>query len=199
MRYTVKGGPTTYPVSEEELAAWLRIEGPCNDPKFLFALETATQAVISYSGRAMLEQDYTIQFDEYPGTGTKTLGLEKLDLRPVEWIELPYPPLISVTQVSVKDVDGNITVIPSAEYRVDNFSEPGRLQFYGNPVGFRDLLTITYKAGYGSRDQVPFGMRQAVLTAAAYAYDHFGQCDAGSVIQESGAAALLTPYKVMRL
>jgi uncharacterized phiE125 gp8 family phage protein len=199
MRYTVKGGPTTYPVSEEELAAWLRIEGPCNDPKFLFALETATQAVISYSGRAMLEQEYSIQFDEYPGTGTKTLGLERLDLRPVEWIDLPYPPLISVDQVSTKDVDGNVTVIPSSEYRVDDFSEPGRLQFYGNPVNFRDLLTITYKAGYGSRDDVPFGMRQAVLTAAAYAYDHFGQCDAGSIIQESGAAALLIPYRMMRL
>jgi len=199
MRYTVKGGPTTYPVSEEELAAWLRIDGPCNDPKFLFALETATQAVISYSGRALLEQDYTIQFDEYPGTGTKTLGLDKQMLRPDEWVELPYPPLIEVVQVTTTDVDGNVTIVPSTDYRVDNFSEPGRLQFYTFPVGYRDLLTVTYKAGYGSRDQVPFGIRQAVLTAAAYAYEHFGQCDAGSIIQESGAAALLIPYRMMRL
>jgi uncharacterized phiE125 gp8 family phage protein len=201
MRYAIKAGPTTYPVSEAELADWLKVDN-YQDPKFLFALESATQSVISYLGRALLEQEYTIQFQNYPGKGTITGGLDRLRLVPDEWIDLPYPPLISVEEVRIEREDGEVEVIDPMDYRIDLISQPGRITFKRRYPAMNegDFLSIDYIAGYGDKAQdVPFGIRQAIIIAAAYAYEHFGQCEAGSVIMDSGAAAALIPYKVMRL
>ena len=202
MRYGLKPGPTTYPVSEAELADLLRLDS-YEDPTFKFSLHTATQAVIAYTGRALLEQTYTIQFEGYPGIGTETAGLDRLYRIPQRWIELPYPPLISVESVKIVDPQGDEDVIPSTDYRIDTINEPGRINFkgYWPNIGRNDFLTIEYTAGYGDNpNDVPFGIRQGILMTAAYLYEHRGDCESGaSAITQSGAAAALIPYKIMRL
>ena len=202
MRYGLQAGPTTYPVSEAELADLLRLDS-YEDPTFKFTLHTATQAVIAYTGRALLEQTYTIQFDGYPGVGTETRGLDQLRTVPYRWIELPYPPLISVQSVKIVDQEGDEDVIPSTDYRLDLINQPGRINFKGYfpNIGRNEFLTIEYTAGYGDKAQdVPFGIRQSILMTAAYLYEHRGDCESGeSAIMQSGAGAALIPYKIMRL
>jgi uncharacterized phiE125 gp8 family phage protein len=202
MRYGLKSGPRTYPVSEAELADLLRLDS-YEDPTFKFILHTATEAVIAYTGRALLEQTFTIQFEGYPGTGTETLGLDRLYLVPNKWIELPYPPLISVQSVKIVDQNGDEDVIPSTDYRLDLINEPGRLNFkgYWPNMGTDDFLTIAYTAGYGDNpNDVPFGIRHGILMTAAYLYEHRGDCESGAAaLMQSGASSVLTPYRIMRL
>ena len=202
MQYGLQPGPTTYPVSEAELADLLRLDS-YEDPTFKFLLHTATQSVIAYTGRALLEQTFKIQFEGYPGAGTETLGLDRLRLVPNRWIELPYPPLMSVETVKIVDQEGAEEVIPATDYRVDTINQPGRLNFkgYWPNLGRYDLMVIEYTAGYGEKAQdVPFGIRQAILMTAAYLYEHRGDCESGaSAIMQSGAGAALIPYRIMRL
>lgn len=202
MRYGLRAGPTTYPVSEAELADLLRLDS-YEDPTFKFLLQTATEAVIAYTGRALLEQSYTIQYEGYPGKGTKTLGLDQLRLVPDRWIELPYPPLMTVESVKVVDVDGDETIVPPEQYRLDLINQPGRINFKGNYPAINDteFLVIEYTAGYGDNpNDVPAAIRHAILMTAAYLYEHRGDCESGeSALLQSGAGKVLIPYRIMRL
>ena len=202
MRYTLKQGQTTYPVSEAELADLLRLDD-YTDPILRILLQTATSAASSFTGRAFLNQEFVIQWDGYPGYGTETGGIDMLRRVPAEWVELPYAaPLVSVDSVSFVDIDNDETIIPLNELVVDTIHEPGRFKFRrGLPVLRNDTrFIVEYTAGYGENpEDVPFGIRHAILQAAGYMYEHRGECEAGSAITKSGAAATLMPFRMMRL
>jgi len=201
MHYGLKAGPTTYPVSEAELADLLRLDD-YQEPTLKFLLESAVSSAIAYTGRAFLEQTYTIQWDGYPGKGTPTKGIDVLHRIPDEWIELPYPPLLSVESVKTIDRDGLETLIDPTEYVLDLINQPGRLRFKnGYPALYSgDRLVIDYTAGYGdSPHDVPYAIRHGILVAAGYMYEHRGECSAASALMDSGAAQILQPYRMMRL
>lgn len=201
MKYRLNAAQTTYPVSEAELVDLLRLDD-YTDPNLKFMLHSATDAVIGFIGRSLLKQEYTIQWDGFPGKGTETGGLESLRLVPDAWISLPYGPLIAVKSVTVIDLDGNVETTPSTDYVVDNLTAPGRLRF---PYGFsaiieRTRLQIVYDAGYGENpEDVPHAIRYGILIAAGYLYEHRGECSAGSAITDSGAAKVLQPYRMLHL
>ena len=202
MRYTLKQGPTTYPVSEAELADLLALDD-YTEPMLRILLQSATSAAIAFTGRAFLNQEFVVQWDGYPGYGTQTGGLDSLRRVPVEWVELPYAaPLVSVDSVSFVDLDNEELVIPLDELVVDTINEPGRFKFRrGLPLLKTDTrMIVEYTAGYGvNPEDVPFAIRHAILQAAGYMYEHRGECEAGSAITKSGAAATLTPFRMMRL
>lgn len=201
MRYTLKQGSTTYPVSEAELADLLALDD-YTDPLLRILLQSATSAVIAFLGRALLNQTFTIQWDGYPGYGTTTGGLDPLRPVPVEWVELPYPPLVSIQSVKLVDRDGDEETIPTSDLAIDTINEPGRFRFKSGipqlPHGTR--LLVEYTGGYGEDPEaVPFAIRHAILQAAGYMYEHRGECEASSAIKQSGAAATLVPFRMMRL
>jgi len=201
MRYTLKQGPTTYPVSEAELADLLALDD-YTDPLLRILLQSATSAVIAFCGRALLNQKMVVQWDGYPGYGTPTGGLDPLRRVPAEWVELPYPPLVSIESVKFVDLDGVEDVIPLGDLVIDTINEPGRFKFRrGIPLLKNDTrLIVEYTAGYGEDPEaVPFAIRLAILQAAGYLYEHRGECTADSAITKSGAAAALVPFRMMRL
>jgi uncharacterized phiE125 gp8 family phage protein len=201
MRYTLKQGPTTYPVSEAELADLLALDN-YTDPLLRILLHSANTAAISFTGRAFLNQEFTIQWDGYPGFGTETGGLDMLRRVPAEWVELPYAPLVSIQSVKFIDLDGLETVIDLSELVIDTINEPGRFKFRrGAPVlPSNTRMVVEYTSGYGEDPEgVPFAIRLAVLQAAGYLYEHRGECTADSAITKSGAAAALMPFRMMRL
>jgi uncharacterized phiE125 gp8 family phage protein len=110
---------------------------------------------------------------------------------------------MSVEAVKVIDQDGDEDIIPATDYRIDTINQPGRINFKRSfpNIGRNEFLVIEYTAGYGDKAQdVPFGIRQAILMTAAYLYEHRGDCESGeSAIMQSGAGAALIPYKIMRL
>jgi uncharacterized phiE125 gp8 family phage protein len=201
MRYTLKQGQTTYPVSEAELADLLALDN-YTDPLLRILLHSATQAAIAFTGRAFLNQQFTIQWDGYPGYGTETGGLDSLRRVPAEWVELPYAPLVSVQSVKFIDLDGVETVIDLSELVIDTLHQPGRIKFRkGAPVLSNNTrMVVEYTSGYGEDPEaVPFNLRFAILQAAGYMYEHRGECTADSAITKSGAAATLVPFRMMRL
>jgi uncharacterized phiE125 gp8 family phage protein len=201
MRYGLKSAQTTYPVSEAELADLLRLDD-YTDPNLKFMLHSATDAAIAHTSRSFLTQEHTIQWDGVPGNGPRDVALRPVRFIEDTWIELPYAPLIQVKTVKTIDLQNNEQTIATSNYAVDTISQPGRIRFLNGYPAVTDgtRLQVVYDSGYGANpEQVPFAIRHGILMAAAYLYEHRGECDAGSAIYKSGADKVLNPYRIVYL
>lgn len=139
--------------------------------------------------------------------------------RAVGAIELPAPPLRTVTAVVTVARNGLETTVGSGTYQVDTrggaaneFADPGRVLFYELPsVG--DLrasggVVVRGTAGYGAAGlEVPEGLRAAVKKVAAQLFIHRVARNTGGGVEAIGPSAatyklitnpvrgLLAPYK----
>ena len=96
------------------------------------------------------------------------------------WIELPKPPLQSVTSVTYRDTAGTLQTWAATNYVVDTPAGPrcrrGRLSLaYGiswpSTYGQASDITIRFVCGYGAAaSSVPALSRQAMLMAVATFY-----------------------------
>lgn len=138
--WKVTTAPAIEPLDIDDLKEYAKIDGDEEDTILTASIVAVREAMELYLGRALIEQTIKLSMDFWPG----------------EEVELPMPPLISVTEVVTLDEDGTETEYDSDNYYVDTFSTPGRLilkqgvtpptnteRYYG---GYR----IEYKAGYGT-------------------------------------------------
>jgi uncharacterized phiE125 gp8 family phage protein len=144
-------------------------------------------------GGQLLQATWELRLDELP------CGYE---------IQIPKPPLVSVTSFSYIDTAGNTQVWSALNYQVDAptgpYADRGRIQpaYATNwPAARTDTMnavTIRFVAGYGTQPiTVPQTIRQAMLLMITTWYE----CRDELVLQAVtpaplGALALLTPFKV---
>jgi len=155
-------GPDIEPVDlEEDVKPHLRIATD-EDDELLDALMTAArQACEEYTHTSFYTQTWDLILDTAPGI-----------------IELPRPPLATVTGVYVTDDDGVETTVTATTYRVDTVSTPGRVILklgyswpdYTDTAGFR----IRYIAGIDDTDLIPRALKQAILMLVSYFYQNRG-------------------------
>ncbi len=125
----------------------------------------ATHLVEVRTDRALLEQTWRYQLDEFPAQ---------------EAIELYPAPILSVESITYLDGDGALQTLPVADYQVDSFSEPGRVAIAPTVSNWPDTederlaaVTIEYKAGYGTAAaDVPEGLVQAVKLLVGNWYEN---------------------------
>lgn len=126
-----------------------------------------------------------------------------------EWlpvIELPKPPVSSVTSITYVDTGGTTQTLSASIYQVDTKSiKPRIMPAYGQT--WPDIrhevfnpITITYVAGYGSTvESVPDDLRMAIMQLVSHWYEHREAVSdftlSGSV--EMTLSALLWPYRVV--
>lgn len=93
-------------------------------------------------------------------------------------IEVPRPPLRSVTSVEYIDTGGDTQTLAASKYNVDTDSEPGRIEIIDSWPTTKDrtnAVTITYAAGYGddsSESTVPEDMKIAMKMHIKFLYDN---------------------------
>ena len=83
-----------------------------DEAKVELLITTARQYMEETLGRAFITQTWELVLDDFP--------TEK-------YIELPLPPLASVTSITYYDVDDVPAIQAATEYYVDTYSEPGRI------------------------------------------------------------------------
>ena len=178
------------PITLQELADWLVVD--VNDPILQAVSISATDATIQFLGYELLTRTYTATEWDYPFTGTQVRPqVSRPDYVYDQLIPLPYANLISVASV---EVFGQATT---------NFIERSDAIVLNNPSilvtdykgNVDPAIQVVYDAGYGSDvSDIPAVIRQAIVMAAAYLYEHRGDCAAGEALRKSGAAELLVPY-----
>lgn len=181
MDYTVLTNITEEPVSLEDTKIYLRtILGDTSEDDAVISpvISAAREYCEGITGRAIAQQEIELVLDT----------LE-------HFIQLPKPPIVSVSRVTYMDEDGVVHEI--LDYVVDTIKGiiyipnlPQEKLYPFSPVH------VYYNAGY---ENVPKMLRQAVLLVAAHWYENREMLQFGSRYNEVQAGLvpqILNQYKV---
>src|ERR1700743_3466291 len=126
--------PATEPISLDEAKAHLKVDTTDDDALIGALISAARSRAELLISRALITQHWTLSLDCWPDV-----------------IEIPFPPLQSVTSVTAYAPDDTPTVLDVATYQVDTSSarlvlKPGA----SPPVNLRriDAIRIAFVAGY---------------------------------------------------
>ncbi len=178
------------PVTIDEIKLHARVEDSetSDDASLLAYARVALEHLEGRDGilnRALITQTWALRLDSFPAS----------DDTP---IQIPLPPLQSVSSITYVDSNGASQTWSSASYTVDANSQPGRVYpaygaAYPTTRDQRDAVTVTFVAGYGDNyTDVPEPLRFAVLALAAHFFEH-------RLPVEFGGAPHLIPVHVARL
>jgi uncharacterized phiE125 gp8 family phage protein len=173
--------PALEPVTLAQAKAHLKVD-TIDDDALIGTLIVAARARAEWhTGRALVTQSWILWRDTWRET-----------------IEIPLPPLQSVTSVTAYARDGSAS--PLTPVLVDTASQPGRVVLDCiAPADLRciNALAVAFDAGYGGTAQdVPAALGQAILAIVAELYVHRGD---GPEELSGPTQALLAPYRIFKL
>lgn len=137
-------GPSTEPISLDEVKTELRIDGTELDASLTRKIKEVRQAVEHELGRALISQTWEQVLDSFP-TAEVGLGM---------------PPVANVLSVKYLDVTGVEQTVDDTLYAVDLDSAPGWvLPAYGHcwpqTMCTANAVRVRFLAGYGGASAVP--------------------------------------------
>jgi len=129
------------PITVAEMKVHLNESSDAFDGLILSYLTAARRKVESDTGRALVNQTWTLSLDRAPAGG-----------RP---IILPIGPVVSVTSITEYSTADVSAVVATSVYRLDSSSVPARIVLKDNqswPSGLRpeNALAVVFVAGYGT-------------------------------------------------
>lgn len=193
MRLSLVTAPAAELATTAEAKSWLRVSHSSEDTLIDGLVKSARGFAEGFTNRAFVNQTWELSMDTFPGCRE---------------IELPLPPLSSVTSVKYYDTAGTQQTMSSADYTVKVWA--GDYAPYGSIVlgygkswpssrGYIDDVTIRFVAGYGAAaSNVPELIKSAVKQLVAQMYDQRGEDVVGLTVQKPTLAArnLLWPFRV---
>lgn len=186
MKLRVVTGPAAEPVTLDDVKAYCRVAHDDDDVLLTSLIEAARRRAELHTRRAFVTQTLELALDGQPCR---------------DYVDLPYPPLASVTSVKYVDGDDVETTWSDANYHVDTIGEPGRVALVtggawpdtGDLRSVNSIL-IRYVAGYGAASAVPDAIQTAIMEIARKMYD------ADMVlVKDSMEASLLAPFRILRV
>jgi len=126
-------------------------------------IRAAREWAEGYTNRALITQTWELVLDTWPGTG---------------YIDIPLPPLQSITDIKYKDTDGTESTWAATNYITDTDSFVGRVVLaYGCSWPSGTLypaagIRVRFVTGYGLATSVPQRYKQAIMLLAAYWYEN---------------------------
>lgn len=170
---------TDLAVTLDDAKSHLRVEDSDQDELVQAYIEAAQQS-LAYLGRALMPASYALDLYRWRRA-----------------VELPMPPLRSVSAVKVVGADGTLATTDSANYSV-TISAEGRGLVYmpGAAWGLvglegKPIVSIEFSAGY---DTVPAAIRAAILLIAGSLFDNRASVSPVSVYSVPGIERLVAPY-----
>lgn len=180
--------PTSEPVTLAEAKAHLRVTITNDDDLIDALIQAARVQAENYTGRAFVTQTWDLKLDAFP-----------------EVIEVPLPPLISVSSVKYTDTDGVQQTLATSGYTVDTTAQPGRIvpafdDDWPDTRGHINDVEVRFVAGYGAPAAVPAAIRQALLLILGELYERRENAIVGTTINPVPLSAeyLLAPYRQFR-
>lgn len=189
-------------VSLADMKAFLRVDGTADDTQITAYIATATEAVKQYLRQAVLTETFVFKADGFtePGGDDRILALGPgvhTASRPYllgggETLDIPFPPLQSVTSIVTYDRGNNASTYSDTRYQVD--LQSGRIylnegETWPSSLRAQDAVEVTYIAGYGSGN-IPAPILEAIRK---YVEAMFDGCEG----MTNEARQLLAPYRRM--
>ena len=183
--------PTSEPVTVADAKLHMRVDtGDTSQDKVIErALLSATAHVEKFTGLSLIQQTWRLSLAKFtdPEGGPDS-----------RVIELPKPPLQTVTSVAYTDTAGASQTFSSASYTVITDSKPGviELGFSADWPETRSVLeavVITYVTGYTAANSIPDDIIQAILLQTTALMSNRG--DAAGDVAEA-FERLLWPHRL---
>lgn len=188
MALTLVTAPSVEPVTRQEAKDFARITTTADDTLVDALIVAARRQIEQLTRRVLVTQTWDLTLDAFPDGN--------------EQIEVPLPPLQSVTSISYTDTDGVGQTVPVADYVVDTKSEPGRIvpAFSKTWPSTRDIVNavaVRFVAGFGLAVAVPESLKTAIKLVVATLYEHREMILVGNVPHPVPVAEnIVTPYRV---
>ena len=181
--------PTVEPVTLAEAKAHARVYTDADDTELEAFIAASRDLAEKATRRQLITATWELAADSFPAVG---------------YIELPRPPLQTVTHVKYLDTAGVLQTLDSALYVVDVRGLVGRVQLKSNQVWPATLeqsgaVVVTYVAGYGATGAaVPALLRQGILMRVAHWYANKESTISGTIIASvpDGPARIDAIYRV---
>lgn len=181
--------PASEPVSLSDLKSWLRIDWQDDDVLLSMLIQEARAWVEAHTSRALITQTLQGVWILPKTPESKLRGLYgRLGMELTFVLPRSTPGNVTIASAEIeKDLDVWQTLTLTSDYVVDSDNDPPRVWLrasaisYWAPTGalinflgvYAPRVRITWTAGYGSDySSVPSGFRRAVMSAAAYLYEH---------------------------
>lgn len=181
--------PVVAVVTAAELADWLGVDA--GDTLLPIMANAATSAVIEYVQHELISRERVVTYQSWPHVGTVTgRTLSPSNAALINTVKLPYALNAVVSEVKLYNE-------LSTDYIIQDL-KPSQVQFDTVSVLSDDdfpAILITYTSGYGVIDDVPDALKVGTLMLAAFMYEHRGECAADQIINKSGAASYLAPFR----
>ena len=195
MKTKINTAPTTEPVSLEEVKRHLRLAVSAaqasgyseEDEWFERNIATSRRMVEQELARALITQTWDVYYDGWPWN---------------RFIELPYPPLVSaVVTYRLEDDSGYDNTF--TDVITDIVEEPGQIVLAADgswPTGTLypvNPIKVTIVCGYGDAEDVPSGIKSAILLKLSDLHEERGDTLIGPSFKNMGAMdALLQQYRM---
>jgi uncharacterized phiE125 gp8 family phage protein len=156
--------PTVEPIDLTLAKLHLKQDVTDDDPLISDYITAARVTVEGTLRRSLITQTWDYLIDAFPWSSDP--------------LELPRPPLQSVTSITYTDSAGNAAVWPASNYQVDIANEPARIAPVVGAswpsVNLRSLngVVVRIVTGYGLAAAVPWNYRQAMLLLIGHWYEN---------------------------
>lgn len=185
---------TTYTdnIADSALGAAAPSTNTTADPELTRLITAVRERAELATQRALITQTWDLVLDEFPGDG---------------YIEIPKPPLSSVTHVKYRDTAGTLQTWGSSNYIVEAPSGPrarrGRVSLafgvtWPATYGQAGDVQVRFVCGYGAAaSTVPALIRSAMLADLAALYLQRSQVITGTIVAELpiGSRSIYQSYK----
>jgi uncharacterized phiE125 gp8 family phage protein len=163
MKVALVTAPAEEPVKIEDAKQHLRVDIEDDDNLILSMTAAAREHAENVTHRKLITQTWRYYLDEWPTDKS--------------YIELPFPPLQSVTSVKYTDSDLTVHTWSTAEWETDIYEEPGRVVLsYGetwptDTLNVASPIVVEFVCGYGTPDDVPEGIKLGIKVDLADLYE----------------------------
>jgi uncharacterized phiE125 gp8 family phage protein len=189
--WTTTVEPTTYPVTVAEVKEFARIDGNEEDSILEAFIAAVVNNVEAYLRKALITRTIKMIMDEWNSNE----------------IELPMPPLISVTSVKTVDESDVETTYSSDNYYVVTESIPGRIIIKKSSTAPTNTeretagYNIIFTAGYGNNTNIPKQIKIAIMQWVTMIYENraMGKNDIMHNEPPPDVRKMLQPFKVERI
>lgn len=188
MKISLVTAPTEEPLTLDQAKQHLRVDIEDDDMLIGDLIKASREYAENVTHRKLMSQTWKVYLDDWPDK---------------DYIEIPFPPLVSVTHVKYTDYNSSQVAVSTSEYNYDTVSEPGRVQLaYGYSWPTATLhptnpIEIQFVCGYGTPDDVPEQIKQGMKIDLSDLYEQRESIVVGQPVAHLDTIdRLYMPYRV---